>query len=77
MQPDSAVNWQFRSHFHTSIDYRCQEMKQTTWVAEKMSVHGCCPIHLIQVDEKDPGQREVKVCVITKSPHVKKKKLNQ
>ena len=27
MQPDSAANWQFRSHFITSIGYRCQERK--------------------------------------------------
>lgn len=71
-----TANWQFCSHFHTSIGYRCQEMKWNTWVAEKMSVYGWCLIHLIQINEKDPGQREVKVCVITKSPHVKKNKKN-
>lgn len=69
MQPDSAANWQFHNHFHTSIGYRCQETKQTTWVAGKMSVHGWCPIHSVKFDEKDPGQREVKLGVITKSPH--------
>jgi len=69
MQPDSAVKWQFHNDFITSIGYRCQETKQTTWVGGKMLVHGWCPIHLIQVNEKDPDQREFKLCVITKSPH--------
>lgn len=72
-QPDSAANWQFHSHFITSIGYKCRETKRATWVAGKMLVHGWCPIHLIHIDEKGPGQREVKLCVITKSPHVKKK----